>query len=168
MVVSTVFPDLMMDFTEAITKAVEVAEFEKWSPEDALQIAVACRELRQKMESFEEQLRRVLVQGVEVATFKARFGPLLSRWEKLASRHAAWLKKMGHVQGTAPAVAEAFTEFELLARTVGRVLDLLRNALDIADAPHSPIDWERVRAAQAAYLKGQTKPLHGAQEQNGM
>jgi hypothetical protein len=35
------------------------------------------------------------------------------------------------------------------------------------DTPRPPIDWERVHAAQAAYLKGDTKPFRGAQEQNG-
>jgi hypothetical protein len=160
MVVSTVFPELVRRFAEAITQAVEAGEWEKWPPEDAAQFAAACQEIRQKVESFEERLRQTLAEGVDVATFKATVGSLLPRWETLAA-------EMAHAQGVAAEAGEVLAEFTPLVRAVAGVRDLFKNALAVMDSPRPPMDWERVHAAQAAYLKGETKPFHGTQEQNG-
>jgi hypothetical protein len=160
MVVSTVFPEMMMKFAETITQVVGTGQSATLPPEDAHQIAAVCREIRLRMESFEKTRRQELAHGVDVATFKAKVGLILPQVEKLAA-------EMEHAQGVAPEGSEVAAEFALLAQAVARIRDLFRNIVAILNAPRPPIDWKRVKDAQAAYSKGDTKPFSGAQEQNG-
>ncbi len=56
----TVFPEMVMEFAETVTHAVEVGEKNEWSAEDVRQVAKACQETRQKFRSLEAMLRTEL------------------------------------------------------------------------------------------------------------
>jgi hypothetical protein len=160
MVVSTVFSEMVLGFVKAVTQAVEQGEFERWSPEDARQFVAACLEVRLKVESLGDRVQQTLAEGVDVATFKATFGSLHTRWESLAL-------EMEGVRGSVNKAGEMGAEFEPLVRAVTRVRDLLQRAFAAIASPHPSLDWQRIQDAQEAYRKGDTKPFQAAQERNG-
>jgi hypothetical protein len=159
MSLDTVFPEMAAGFAESITHAVEVGEAQAWRDEDVPLIAAVCRYARQQFESRQEQLRRAILNGVDVGTFIAQREPELVRLEKLLQDCARSQLAVSSTDGVSVAARELAAELEALGEAVGHFRDLLQKALVRMKPPRQPLDWERVRKAQAAYLEGETKPL---------
>jgi hypothetical protein len=158
---STVFPEMVMGFAETVTHAVEVGESNKWSEEDARQITAACRETGDKFRSLEQILRLRLTEGVNAATFLKEEQLRLARLDKLLSQHAAALTESDRLQRVPSEALELIAAFEELGKTIARFRDLLKTAISKMNTPRRPVDWQRVQEAQAAFGKGETKPLDG-------
>ena len=161
MVFGTVFPEMVMEFAETVTHAVEIGEKEEeWSAEDVRHVAVACRETGEKFGSMQEMLRNALTGGVDVAAFVKQEGPRLARLDKLLLRHSAILAEADRLQALSPETREVVADFEAMGRAMSLFRDLLKEALSKMTTPRFPIDWQRVEEAQAAVGRRETKPFH--------
>jgi hypothetical protein len=167
MTFGTVFPEMAMGFAESVTHAVQVAETKEWSAEDVRQVVAACREVRQKFDAMGRLLRDALVEGVDAATFVRQEEPHLARLEKLLSQHAAILAEADRIQAPQSGHGEFLAEFEAMGKAMSGVRDLLRQALSAMTTPRRPVDWQRVQEAQAAHVRGETRPLEATPAPNG-
>jgi hypothetical protein len=163
----TVFPEIAMGFAETIAHAVEIGEAKQWRDEDIPLIIAVCRYARQKFESRREQLRQVVLNGVDVRGFVAQGEPQLLRLESLLQECVRTRATAGPMEGTSIESPELAAELEALGEAVDRFRDLLQKALAAMQAPRQPLDWERVRQAQAAYREGETKPLERSPQPGG-
>src|SRR6266536_6476321 len=97
----------------------------------------------------------MLAQGVEARSFLRTNGPLLPTIDD----------QIGQVRGLFEQLAEdtasgsLAAELRLLEQEIQAFRDLLAEALSrVSEAPR-PVDWERVRAAEEAHARGETKPF---------
>jgi hypothetical protein len=155
----TVFPEMVMEFAETVTQAVEAGGEQDLSAEDIQQVAAAARETREKFRSMHELLRKELTLGVDTATFIQRHEPRLARLDKLSLRHAAVLAETDRLKAIPSETRDLIAEFEALGKAVSRFRDLLREALAKMMTPRRPVDWQRVQEAQEAFRKGETRPF---------
>jgi hypothetical protein len=161
MSISAVFPEVAMGFAESVTHAVAAAEKAQWSDEDVRQVRLACREVRQKFEWMDQIVRRALVDGVDAATFVAQAETHRTRLDRLLLQFSA-------IQAAARSDdGEFVVEFEGMGKAISRVRDLLNEVLTKMKTPRRPIDWQRVEEAQAAYVRGETKPFKRAPTLDG-
>jgi hypothetical protein len=155
----TIFPEMVMEFAETVTHAVEAGAEQALSAEDIRQVVTACRETREKFTSLQEMLRKELTHGVDTATFARQHEPRLARLDKLCLRHSTVLAEVDRLKAIPSESRELIAEFEALGKAVSRFRNLLKEALSKIKTPRRPIDWQRVQQAQEAFRKGETTPF---------
>jgi hypothetical protein len=104
-----------------------------------------------------ERLEGVLAEGVEARSFARGFSPFLPAADEQLGKVQALLEQIAQAEDAAStSLAE---ELRLLDQATRAYRDLLAEALSRATAPPRAVDWDRVRAAEEAYARGETKPF---------
>jgi hypothetical protein len=172
MTTDTILPEVVMDVGETVTRAVETKEKKDWSVEDLKLIANLARLTRDRFAAATVVLHEKLGQGVNAATFLKREEPRFPRLDKLVQRHCVLLAVLDRLQADAtdPDFSSAARELTAVWEETGKAMsglrDLLAEALAMMKAPRRPVDWERIRQAQAAFAQGETKPFKTATKAN--
>jgi hypothetical protein len=115
------------------------------------------RGIREESGKRRQALEGELAEGVEGRSFaRDHRQVLLVAKECLASVRdlIAMLSPQEGVPGKRLVV-----ELRLLEEEQRTFRDLLAKALRLASEPPHPVDWARVRAAEEAYARGETKPF---------
>jgi hypothetical protein len=114
------------------------------------------RDLRESAAEIRQALEDELAGGVEARSFARTYGPVLPA----ADGHLASLRELIEELSSAEdtAAASFVAELRLLEREHAAYRDLLSAALSRASEAPRPVDWERVRAAEEAKARGETKP----------
>jgi len=151
---------LMMPSLERRLKMVreEVAAkpVQEWSPPSLQWCVKILREMRVSAAEMRQALEDELAEGVEARSFARTYGPFLPA----ADGHLASLRELiGALSPAEDTAAASFVaELRLLEQEDAAFRDLLAAALSRASEAPRPVDWERVRAAEEAKARGETKP----------
>jgi hypothetical protein len=156
MATATVFPDLAVGLVEKMAEAFGDHKVQELPPEEIAAATSICRAIRHLFTAARHSVERSLSEGVDVKAFTARYDPTLSSLELISVSVA----RVAASAGPAPDLAGEFlSELRALGGDVADLQHLLGEALSKAKAPLRPIDWDRVREAEAAYARGETKPV---------
>jgi hypothetical protein len=124
----------------------------------SLQLCVKIlREMRESAAEMRQALEDELAEGVEARSFARTYGSVLPA----ADGHLASLREL--IEELSPAedtaAASFVAELRLLEQENAAYRALLAAALSRASEAPRPVDWERVRAAEEAKARGETKPF---------
>jgi hypothetical protein len=127
-------------------------------PEESLRARLAdVQNLRETTADLHQTLDDLLSEGVEARGFARQCGPLLGSIEgQIADVQRLHTVVSSWGDDLSQSLAAELCSLEQDTRALR---DLLAEALARAAAPARPVDWERVRAAEEAYARGETKPF---------
>jgi hypothetical protein len=115
------------------------------------------RGLREGSAEVRQRLQEELAEGVEARSFSRTYAPLLPAMDDQASNVRELVDWLASAED---AVARSLVaELRLLGQEHQALRDLLAEALARASGPHRPADSGRVRAAEEAHARGETKPF---------
>jgi hypothetical protein len=127
-------------------------------PQHSLQLCLdGLRTLRQSASQMREALEDELAEGVEAHSFTRSYGPFLPTAEEHVEFVRDLVKGLSAAQD--PASKSVAAELRLLEDENKAFRDLLAEALSRASEPVRPADPARVRAAEEAHTRGETKPF---------
>ncbi len=128
-----------------------------WDPRSLQLCLNVLREIRASATDTRQAVEEELAGGVEARSFTRHYGPFLAA----ADQHVALVRELlDRLSPPAdPASEGLLAELRLLEREHTAFRDLLGEALSRASEPPRPVDEGRVRAAEAAHARGETKPI---------
>lgn len=129
-------------------------------PEHSHQLCLeVLRKMRENAATMRPVLEDILGRGVEARSFVREYSPLLSS----TNNHLAGLRELVEAGERLSAEHAEFesmaAEFRRLEQETQAFRDFLAEAIAQASKPPRPIDWDRVRQAEQAYARGETKPF---------
>lgn len=152
-----VMPSFEGRLLETVREEVATEPVPEWPPRSLQLCLDILQGIRDNAVSMRSTLKGALAEGVEVRAFVREYGPLLP----LVDDHLA--KVRGLVARLLPAEDAASGSLTAALRSLEQEYqafrDLLADVLSRASASPRPIDWERIRAAEEAYARGDTKPF---------
>jgi hypothetical protein len=124
--------------------------------DDAIQV------IRKNTVNMHRCLENVLAEGVEAGSFARDYDPLLAAHEEQLAMVRGLVEQLASAEELA---AESLVgelrslgnELRLLEQEMRSYRDLLAEALSRAKAAPRSLDWERVRDAEEAYARGETR-----------
>jgi hypothetical protein len=151
------FPSLNQRLLRTFRAQAAAEPVPQW-PRQSLQLCLnVLRDMRESVVEARQALEEELAAGVEARSFAHVYAPFLP----IAEEHADIVREL--VGTLAPAEDSASrsvaAELRQLQGENERFRDVLADALAHATAPPSPVNWERIRAAEEAYARGETKPF---------
>jgi hypothetical protein len=150
-------PPLERRLLQAVSEEVAAGPAHEWADQSLQLSVVVLRKIRENTPTMRGMLENILADGVEARSFTRAYGPLLPAVDdRLAQVRGLleWLSTAAH--GAAGSLAE---ELRLLEQETRAIRDLLAEALSRASETPRPVDWGRVRAAEEAHERGETKPF---------
>ena len=102
-----------------------------------------------------QDLEQILAQGVETGLWKEHCGALVSGASEQVTKVRETIGLLGSADD--PDSARLRAGLQLLEQETVAYFDLLTASLARASEPPRPIHWDRVRASEAAYSRGETK-----------
>jgi hypothetical protein len=163
---STLLPDLALGVVGEMTRALEARAIERCSAEDISEAVSLCQEVQRLVRLSLRSVQRALSQGMEAGQFAARYEPIVVALDPRLNN----VRRLTEALRALPLpeyAAELLSEFQTLGVELARLHQFLGEALARARAAPRPIDPSRVREAQAAYGRGETKPFRKAPKDRG-
>lgn len=152
-----VIPSLERRLLQMLSDEVAAESIHDW-PEQSVQFCVELlRKLREYTAKKRQTLEAMLAEGVEVRSFAHNHSPLLSVLDDQIGQVRELVERLAPAEDAASRSLAA--ELHLLEQAIQVFRDLLAEALSRASAPPRPVDWDRVRAAEEAHARGETKPF---------
>jgi hypothetical protein len=155
---TAVYPILASGLIDTLTNALQAKPVEEWPPE-AIDDAIAlCRRARRAVTGIRQEQEQKLQDGVQAKAFMADIEPLtqsIGPGLSALSRLADGLNS--HTVATP--MRDFLLEAQALVREAADLHRFLSTALAKAKAPPRPMDLNRVREAEEAYARGETKPF---------
>src|SRR5262245_57703618 len=152
-----VIPSFERRLLESVREEVAAEPVRQWPPRSLELCLDVLRKIRAGAADIRQTLEEALAEGVEARSFARGYGPFLSP----AEDHLAFVRELAQslsLIGDA-ASQSLLAELRLLEQESKAFRDLLAEALSRASEPPRPIDWGRVRAAEEAQARGETKPF---------
>jgi hypothetical protein len=150
-------PSLERRLLRAVGEEVAAEPVPEW-PERSLQLGRdLLRKLRANAANLREALEQVLAEGVEARSFVRDYSPFLPDAEDYVAHVRNLVERVSSVGGAAG--ESLLAELRPLEEEYRSYRDLLAEALARASEPPRSVDWERIRAAEEACARGQTKPF---------
>lgn len=116
------------------------------------------REIRQSAVEARQALEEELREGVEARSFASRHGRDLSAAEEYVAINQQLIDLL--LETKEPGAESLVAELRLLDQEERAFRDFLAEALSAASRPAGPVDWGRIRAAEEAGARGETKPFY--------
>lgn len=150
-------PSFERTLLQTVREEVAAEPVHEWSPRSLQLCLDLLRRLRQAAAEIHQDLKNEVSEGVEARSFARTYSPVLTA----ADHHLSSLRNL--IEELAPsegAAAESLVaELRLLEQEHAAFRDLLAEVLARATAGPRPINWDRVRAAEEAQARGETKPF---------
>jgi hypothetical protein len=127
-------------------------------PQQSLQLCLNfLRGIRASAADMRQELEQELADGVEARSFARTYGKYLP----LADEHVVIVQELIETLSPAedPAAQSLVEELRLLETENQAFRSLLAESLARASEPPRPVDWGRVRAAEEAHARGETRPF---------
>jgi hypothetical protein len=125
-------------------------------PQRSLQLCLDIfRKMRENAATMRPMLEQELAEGVKARSFARTHGPLLLDTDNFLASIRQLLARL--LLGVDAASASLVSELRLLEQETQGYRNLLTEAMSPASAPPSPRDRERVRAAEEARARGETR-----------
>ena len=115
------------------------------------------RQMRDSAAERRQALEEVLAEGVEARSFARTYRPFLAAIDEHLVLVGELVQSLSSAEDIAAESLAA--ELRLLEREDQGFRDLLARALARASEAPRPVDWGRVRAAEEAQARGETKPF---------
>lgn len=150
-------PSLERRFLASVREEMEAKPIQEW-PEQSFGLSLdVVRKLREHGAQMHRALQDELAEGVEARSFARRFGPLLDAVEDLVAEVRELRKRLSSAHD--PASQRLAAELHSLEQEDQAFCNLLAEALNKASELPRPVDWERIRTAEEAHARGETKPF---------
>ncbi len=150
-------PSLERRFLQAVRDEVAAKPVHDWSERDLLLCLHFLRKVREFTTEIHQVLKGALAEGLEARSFARDYGPFLQSTDYQLATVREFLELLLPAKDAAS--QKLVAELRELEQAHQAFRDLLAGALArVSEAPR-PVDWERVRAAEEAYARGDTKPF---------
>jgi len=150
-------PSLERRLLETVTEEVTAGSVGAWPPQ-SLQLCVdLVRKIIENTSRLRQALEEVLGEGVESRSFARNYSPVLSLTDDQIAKIRRLVEQLAPAKDAASANLAA--EFHALDREYQAFRDLLAGALSRAAEGPRTADWTRIRAAEEAHARGETKPF---------
>ncbi len=127
-------------------------------PRQSLQLCLSfLRGIRESAADMRQEFEQELAEGVEARSFARTYSQFLP----VADEHVVSVRELIEALSPAedPAAQSLVEELRLLETENQAFRSLLAESLAQASEPPRPVDWGRVRAAEEAHARGETKPF---------
>jgi hypothetical protein len=150
-------PSLERRLLETVRDEVAAEPVREWRPGSVQLCLGMLRHMRKNVNEMREELEKVLAEGVEAQSFARNSTSFLAAVDE----HINGIRKLVELLTPAKDTASESiaAESRLLEQNVRAFRDLLTKALSQASEAPRSIDWARVRAAEEALARGETKPF---------
>src|SRR5262249_45633775 len=129
---------------------------ENW-PEEEVQFALdLCHRARQALQGVRERFERVLSSGAEARSLRSQGADVLAMLRTVREEMPRLLAVVKD-RSTVSKGASFRSEWEAAIAEISALFELTGKLLD-AVTPPLHIDWEKVRAAEEAFARGETRP----------
>jgi hypothetical protein len=143
---------------KSMKEEVEATSVRDWSPESVELCLDLLRTLHGRVLRLRQTLEETLSEGVEARSFAVSCGPFLPiAHECVAAIEVLtdqWSQAEDNTSKSLMAVLRP------LRQEYKAFQDLLTEAVSLAAKPSHPVDWERIRLAEEADARGETKPFY--------
>jgi hypothetical protein len=153
---ATFIPDLAAGLAETLSDNVE--KVEELSTKDVQAALLVCTFMQTLLKMARGSIESSLRQGVDARAFASTYERSIAGLDS-ASKAVGRLLQRGHPRHWPILGEELLSGYEDLAADLAKLRQFLVEAVAKAKAPPRPLDWERVRQAEAAYGRGETKPF---------
>jgi hypothetical protein len=150
-------PSLERRLLGTVRDQVAAEPVRQWSEQSLRLCLDFLRKLRENASEMHQALEKDLADGVEARSFARDGGPILIDLDERIALVRELVEALSPAQGAA--IESLVAELRWLQRENKATRDLLAEALSRASEPPRPVDWERVRAAEEAHARGETKPF---------
>jgi len=148
--------DLPVSVLEQVANFVDTVEDR--TPEEISQAITICAFLQALFVESRRSIGEFLAQGVDAKEFATKYekalndlGPMLTGIDKIIAHFRD--------KSLPPPADECVSRFRELMDEVLRLYQFISGAVDKANLPHRPADWERIEEARNVYQRGETKPF---------
>jgi nitrogen fixation/metabolism regulation signal transduction histidine kinase len=150
-------PSLQRRLLETVREEVAAEPVRDWLPGSVQLCLDLLRRMRNNFNEMREELEKKLAEGVEARSFAGNSTSFLAAVDE----HLNGIRKLvGLLTSANDAASKSMAaESRLLEENVQAFRDLLAKALSKASETPRSIDWEKVRAAEEAFARGETKPF---------
>jgi hypothetical protein len=148
-------PSFQLRLISAVAE--EMKAVQEQVAEDSQFLADLLRRIREYDVQVRQKLEELLVNGVEARSFVRDYGPLLAATESQIATFQSLGEKHAH-EGS-QSFQNLMTETRLLLDEKRSFRDFLAEALARASEKPRPVDLQRIRSAEEAYARGETKPF---------
>jgi hypothetical protein len=152
-----VIPPFERRLLETVRERVAAEPVRQWPPRSLELCLDVLRRIRAGAADTRQTLEEVLAEGVEARSFARDYGPFLAPAEDQLAFVRELVESLSLMEDAAS--QSLLAEVRLLEQEGKAFRDLLAEALARASEPPRPINWERVRAAEEAHARGETKPF---------
>ena len=153
-----VLPILATGQLDTIFRAVQAGPIRDW-PAEAIQLVIAqCRQAVSAIQIARRSYDALLRQGTDANSFVAQTEPFLRTLRSVPAESSKVLEQFKG-QVLEPPLRELWSAFVAMTLEAADLIGFLETAIATANLPSKPIDWERVRQAEEAYMRGETKPF---------
>jgi hypothetical protein len=151
-------PDLAFEFAETMADAFETRKVEELTSEEVSAAIFACHFLRHLFTMARRSIEECLCAGIDAKAFAARYEKAIVDLEAILGTVE---RVVTRAQTTPlPPPAEQFiSNYRALMDDILNLRQFLVEAVAKAKLPVRPIDWKRAQEAEAAYARGETRPI---------
>lgn len=157
---ATLFPDMLVGIAGTIAAQLEASSVEELTtaPEDASRAIRLCAFFREQFAQARQSLVKRLSRRVEGRSFATKFEDRLTSLETLLAQMARVITKL-RTDSPSPPLEELVASFRALMDEILSFHQLVSEAVRTAKMPLGAVDWDRIREADEAYARGETKPF---------
>jgi len=151
-------PSFERRLLETIGEEMAAEPVPEWPP-PSLQLCLDILQgIRANAANMRSILKGTLAEGVEVRAFVRDYRPFLPLTDDHLAQVQKLIERLSPVEDTAS--ASLATALHSLEQEYQAFRDHLAETLSRASAALRPVDWERIRAAEEAHARGETKPFN--------
>jgi hypothetical protein len=158
MATATFSSDLAIGIAEKMAQVVEKVGVEELNPEQASTGIRMCGFLQELFAQARRSIEEGLSAGVDAREFAAKYERGVIGLEAIMTMTQQAVTKARTSQ-LSPAAEQFVSSYRASMDEMRSLHQFLVEALAKAKLPARPIDWNRVQEAEAAFARGETKPL---------
>ncbi len=157
---AAVYPIFAGGLFDTIVRAMQTVRAEEWPAEVVEEGISLCQQARRLIRGSRHEIERLLRHGCEAKMFVTLVEPPELLWQSFFT-FSRVVEELGN-RDVSPLTGNFLSEAQALSREAADLHRFLSAALAKANIPPRPIDWQRVKDAEEAYSRGETKPFQKA------
>jgi hypothetical protein len=161
---ATMLPDLAVGFAGTMANTFEAGGVEELTPEEVSAAIRTCDFLQELFGQARRSIEEGLSQGVDAKAFAAKYERAVTGLEAVLTVTERVVTK-ARTNPLPPPAEEFVSRYRALLDDLISLRQLLAEAVGKAKLPTRPVDRNRAQEAEAAYARGDTKPLRRPSQQ---
>jgi hypothetical protein len=151
-------PDLATGMAGGFFKAVEPRNIEELSADELSTLVDASAFIRGLFADSRRNIEAGLCEGVEATAFASKYERGVGALNLVFDTVERIVKRLEAMRPS-PRVDPVLSNFKALYDELTGLRHFLLEALAKAKTPPAPINWTRIREVEAAYSRGETRPM---------